>query len=163
MPILFRQINRFAAGRKQMVSLSHGGAGAPERAERLDGLPAQHELVVQRRHRRPDQRPNPEDPLHTYIHVNSESSTTTGTQIDVTYMVFPCVVLVVEDGGAEAPGRVDARAGDRNGRQVNHEHREPNRQRHKHLHARMAMHGLTGCTCSRSMRGGPGAETLVRG
>jgi len=53
-------------------------------------------------------------------------------------MVFPCCVLVVEDGGAEAPGRVDARAGDWNGRQVNHEHREPNRQRQKHLHARTA-------------------------
>ena len=48
-------------------------------------------------------------------------------------MVFPCCV---HDGGAEAPGRVDAGAGDGNGRQVNHEHREPNRQRHEHLHAR---------------------------
>ena len=54
-----------------MLSLSHRGAGAPEGAERLDGLPAQHELVVKRRHRRPDQRPNPEDPLHPYTYAMS--------------------------------------------------------------------------------------------
>ena len=48
------------------------------------------------------------------------------------YVVTPC--LVVHDGGAEAPGRVDARAGDGDGRQVHHEHREPNRQRQQHLH-----------------------------
>jgi hypothetical protein len=38
-------------------------AGAPERAERVGGLPAQHELVVHRRNERPDQRANPEYPL----------------------------------------------------------------------------------------------------
>jgi len=47
---------------------SHRGAGAPEGAERLDGLPAQHELVVHRRRRRPDRRPNPEDPLRVRVH-----------------------------------------------------------------------------------------------
>ncbi|BAT09199.1 Os09g0541050, partial [Oryza sativa Japonica Group] len=48
------------------------------------------------------------------------------------HVVFPSCVLVVQHGGAEAPRRVDARAGDRNRRQVHDEHREPDRQRHEY-------------------------------
>ncbi|BAT01303.1 Os07g0448300, partial [Oryza sativa Japonica Group] len=71
---------------------------------------AEDDLVVQRRDRRPDERPDPEDPLRV-----------------------PCLAVVVHDGGAEAPRRVDAGAGDRDRRQVHHEHREPDRQRRQHL------------------------------
>lgn len=49
-------------------------------------------------------------------------------------MVVPCLLLVVDDGGADAPGRVDARAGDGDGGQVHHEHGEPDGQRREHLH-----------------------------
>lgn len=38
-----------------------------------------------------------------------------------TYMVIPCVLLVVDDRGPKAPCRVDAGAGDRDGGQVNEE------------------------------------------
>jgi hypothetical protein len=39
-------------------------------------------------------------------------------------VVVPGLVLVVDDGGAQAPGRVDAGAGDGDGGQVHHEHGE---------------------------------------
>ncbi|BAT01305.1 Os07g0448600, partial [Oryza sativa Japonica Group] len=42
------------------------------------------------------------------------------------------LAVVVDDGGAEAPRRVDAGAGDGDGRQVHHEHGEPDRQRRQH-------------------------------
>ena len=42
-----------------------------------------------------------------------------------THVVRPGMVLVVNDGGAKAPRRVDAGAGDRDGGQVDHEHGEP--------------------------------------
>ena len=49
------------------------------------------------------------------------------------YLITPCLAVVVDDGGAEAPRRVDAGAGDGDGRQVHHEHGEPDRQRRQHL------------------------------
>jgi hypothetical protein len=49
------------------------------------------------------------------------------------YLVAPGLVVVVHDGSAEAPRRVDPRAGDRDGRQVDHEHGEPDWQRRKNL------------------------------
>ena len=48
-------------------------------------------------------------------------------------MVIPGLVLVVDHGGAEAPGRVDAGAGDGDRGQVDHEHGEPDGKRSKHL------------------------------
>ena len=48
-------------------------------------------------------------------------------------MVIPWLVLVVDDGGAEAPGGVDAGAGDGDGGQVDHEHGEPDGERRQHL------------------------------
>jgi hypothetical protein len=44
------------------------------------------------------------------------------------FLVTPCLGSVVDDGGTEAHRRVDARAGDRDGGQVHHEHRETDRQ-----------------------------------
>ena len=52
---------------------------------------------------------------------------------DGTYVVVPWLVLVVDDGGAEAPGGVDAGAGDGDGGQVDHEHGEPDGERRQHL------------------------------
>jgi hypothetical protein len=49
------------------------------------------------------------------------------------YLVAPGLVVVVHDGGAKAPRRVDPRAGDRDGRQVDHEHGEPDWQRRQNL------------------------------
>jgi hypothetical protein len=43
------------------------------------------------------------------------------------------VLPVVDDGSAEAPGRVDAGAGDGDGGEVDQEHCEPNRQWGKDL------------------------------
>ena len=54
---------------------------------------------------------------------------------DGTYVVVPWLVLVVDDGGAEAPGGVDAGAGDGDGGQVDHEHGEPDGKRSKHLNS----------------------------
>ena len=51
-----------------------------------------------------------------------------------TYLVVPGLVLVVDDRGSQAPRRVDAGAGDGDGGQVHHEHREPNWERSQHLH-----------------------------
>ena len=48
-------------------------------------------------------------------------------------MVIPGLVVVVDDSSAQAPGRVDAGTGDRDGGQVDHEHREPDWERSKHL------------------------------
>ena len=50
-----------------------------------------------------------------------------------THVVRPGMVLVVNDGGAKAPRRVDAGAGDRDGGQVDQEHREPDWERGKDL------------------------------
>lgn len=41
-------------------------------------------------------------------------------------MVIPGFLLVVDHGGSETPGRVNAGAGDRDGGQVNHEHGKSN-------------------------------------
>lgn len=46
---------------------------------------------------------------------------------------MPSIGLVVDDGGAEAPRRIDARAGDRDGGEVHHEHRETDGQWRQHL------------------------------
>ena len=51
-----------------------------------------------------------------------------------TYLVIPGLVLVVDDRGSQAPGRVDAGAGDGDGGQVHHEHGEPNWEGSQHLH-----------------------------
>lgn len=48
-------------------------------------------------------------------------------------MVIPGLVVVVDHSSAKAPGRVDAGAGDRDRGQVDHEHREPDWKRSKHL------------------------------
>jgi hypothetical protein len=48
-------------------------------------------------------------------------------------VVIPGLAPVVDDGGAKAPRRVDAGAGDGDGGQVDQEHGEPNRQRGKDL------------------------------
>lgn len=40
------------------------------------------------------------------------------------YMIMPCVLVVVDDGCTKTSGRVDAGAGDRNGSQVHQEHGE---------------------------------------
>ena len=50
------------------------------------------------------------------------------------YLVVPGLVLVVDDRGSQAPGRVDAGAGDGDGGQVHHEHGEPNGEGSQHLH-----------------------------
>jgi hypothetical protein len=52
-----------------------------------------------------------------------------------TYVVIPGLVVVVDHGGAQAPGRVDAGAGDGDGGQVDHEHREPDWKRSQHLNS----------------------------
>lgn len=44
-------------------------------------------------------------------------------------LVIPGLVVVVDDGSSQAPGRVDAGTGDRDSGQVDHEHREPDWQR----------------------------------
>ena len=49
------------------------------------------------------------------------------------YLIAPGFVAVVDDGGAEAPGGVDAGAGDGDGGQVDQEHGEPDLQRGKDL------------------------------
>lgn len=49
------------------------------------------------------------------------------------HVLLPGFVLVVQDGGAQAPRRVDACAGDRDGRQVHHEHRQTDRERRHQL------------------------------
>ena len=83
---------------------------APEGAEGLDGAGPEDVLVVEGRDRRADHGADPEDPL-----------------------IIPGLVLVVDDGGPEAPGRVDAGAGDGDGGQVDHEHGEANREGRQHL------------------------------
>lgn len=50
------------------------------------------------------------------------------------YLVIPCLVFVVDDGGPETPSRVDARSGDGDGSKVNHEHRESNGKWSQHLY-----------------------------
>jgi len=52
---------------------------------------------------------------------------------DGTYVVVPWLVLVVDDGGAEAPGGVDAGAGDGDGGQVEQKPGPPVGVRPQHL------------------------------
>jgi hypothetical protein len=63
-------------------------------------------------------------------------------------VVIPGLVVVVDDSSAQAPGRVDAGAGDRDGGQVDHEHREPDWERSKHLNEQStsAKHALVTAT-----------------
>lgn len=49
------------------------------------------------------------------------------------YVVVPCAVLVVDDGGTQAPGWVDARSGDGDGGQVDQEDSESDWQRSQYL------------------------------
>jgi hypothetical protein len=60
---------------------------------------------------------------HTQTHVTRRQRNHTNIYYS-TYVVIPWLVLVVDDGGAQAPGRVDAGAGDGDGGQVDHEHGE---------------------------------------
>lgn len=46
-----------------------------------------------------------------------------------TYLIIPGFVLVINDGGAEAPGRVDAGPGDGDGGEMHHEHSEADGER----------------------------------
>jgi hypothetical protein len=48
-------------------------------------------------------------------------------------VVIPGLVVVVDHGGAKAPGWVDAGAGDGDRGQVDHEHGEPDGKRSEHL------------------------------
>lgn len=50
-----------------------------------------------------------------------------------TYVIIPTKVLVEDDSSTKTTSRVDTSAGDRDGCQVNQEHREPNRQRCQNL------------------------------
>ena len=79
---------------------------APEGAEGFDGAGPEDVLVVERRDGGADERADPEDP-----------------------MVVPRLLVVEDDGRSDAPGRVDAGAGDRDRRQVDHEHGEADWQR----------------------------------
>jgi hypothetical protein len=98
------------AHRSQQEGWLSGSCVAPEGAEGLDGAGPEDVLVVEGRDGRADEGADPEDPV-----------------------VIPWLVLVVDDGGAEAPGGVDAGAGDGDGGQVDHEHGEPDGERRQHL------------------------------
>lgn len=52
---------------------------------------------------------------------------------DFSYLVVPNFFIVVDDGGAEAPGGVDAGAGDGDGGKVDHEDSKPNGQGSQNL------------------------------
>jgi hypothetical protein len=54
-----------------------------------------------------------------------------------TYLVIPGLSLVKDDGGAQAPGRVDVGAGDGGCGQVDHEHGEPDWEGRQHLRVRL--------------------------
>ena len=107
---------------------------APEGAEGLDGARPEDVLVVERRDGSARERAHPEDPLQKRVNqITSISTSAAQGQVSnkpqkinkTTYVVIPGLVLVVDDGGAQAPGRVDAGAGDGDGGQVDHEHGEP--------------------------------------
>lgn len=53
--------------------------------------------------------------------------------VRVTYMAVPCMAFVVDDGGSEAAGRVDASSGDGYGRQMNEENSKPDGERSQNL------------------------------
>nr|GMC81167.1 hypothetical protein T12_13101 [Ipomoea batatas] len=95
--------------------LSSVGWVAAERSQSLDSRSSQDVLVVSRCRQRSNKRSNPEDPV-----------------------VIPHFAIVEDDGGAKAPGGVDARAGDGDGSQVNHEHRKPYGKRSQNLDMRVA-------------------------
>lgn len=50
-----------------------------------------------------------------------------------TRLVIPGLFMAVHNSRSETPSGVDAGAGDRNGGQVDHEHRESNRKRNQNL------------------------------
>jgi hypothetical protein len=56
-----------------------------------------------------------------------------GAIVAYTYMVIPGLLVVVDYSSSQAPGWVDAGAGDGDGGQVNHEHREADWQRSQNL------------------------------
>ncbi|GER51079.1 P-loop containing nucleoside triphosphatehydrolases superfamily protein [Striga asiatica] len=80
---------------------------ASEGAKGFNGGGPEDVLVVEGGYGGSDERTNPENPV-----------------------VVPGLVLVVYHGGPETPGRVYSGAGDWDCRQVDHEHREPNRKFH---------------------------------
>eukprot|EP00252_Welwitschia_mirabilis_P027733 TRINITY_DN95_c0_g2_i1.p2 TRINITY_DN95_c0_g2~~TRINITY_DN95_c0_g2_i1.p2 ORF type:complete len:282 (-),score=-6.92 TRINITY_DN95_c0_g2_i1:323-1168(-) len=85
----------------------------------LEGDGSENHLVIDRCQQRADEGPHPEHPV-----------------------VMPGHATVVDDSSAERPCWVDAGAGDRNGRQVNKKHREPNRQRREDRHVRVTRAAL---------------------
>ena len=50
-----------------------------------------------------------------------------------THVIVPSFAVVVDDRRSEASRRIDTRAGDRNSREVDHDHRKPYRQRRQDL------------------------------
>lgn len=64
-------------------------------------------------------------------------------------MVIPGLVVVVDHGGAQAPGGVDAGAGDGDRGQVDHEHGEPDWKRSKHLvnKSKQTVRNVMVCIC----------------
>ena len=86
---------------------------APEGAEGLDGAGPEDVLVVDRRDGRAHHWADPEDPL-----------------------IIPGLLVVEDDCGSQAPGRVDTGAGDGDGRQVDHEDGEADWEGSQHLEAK---------------------------
>uniref|UniRef100_A0A8R7Q183 Uncharacterized protein n=1 Tax=Triticum urartu TaxID=4572 RepID=A0A8R7Q183_TRIUA len=123
------------------VVVAEGGQG-------LAGPAPDDVLVVHHGHAGPDEGPHPEDPL-----------------------LVPRLLVVVHHGGPEAPGRVDAGAGDGDGGEVHDEHREPDGQRRQHGHVgvpRLALRvgggedGVDEHEGADDLRGEPGALGVSR-
>nr|ACN26214.1 unknown [Zea mays] len=91
--------------RREAIDLAAEGG----RRSQLGGAGPQHVLVVRRGDGGADEWTHPEDPV-----------------------VIPGLVVVVDDSSAQAPGRVDAGAGDGDRGQMDHEHRKPDGERGKH-------------------------------
>ncbi len=123
---------------------------APEGAEGLDGAGPEDVLVVERRDGGADERADPEDPLQPETgktvshnsHNKKKKIMIRPCPIEVvcssrmylsSYMVVPRLLVVEDDGRSDASGRVDAGAGDRDRRQVDHEHGEADWQRRQDL------------------------------
>ena len=52
-----------------------------------------------------------------------------------TYVVIPCMALVVDDGSPKTSCRVDTSSSDGDGGQMDQEHRKPNWERSQDLHS----------------------------
>ncbi|URD77289.1 hypothetical protein MUK42_03129 [Musa troglodytarum] len=125
---------------------------APEGTQRLGTARSQDVLVVGRSYGSTNGRPHPEDPLqprkqahqeHLFDLLKQLSTITPNRKRNIDHwrwhLVIPGLVLVVDDGGSEAPRRVDARARDRDRRQVDHENRESNREGSQNLQNYIAL------------------------